>query len=571
MEREEALQQKLEHWCAVSVRALSNEPSVYFRGHHLVVREAPYLFQSPYLHLDFKTHDERKLRGVADGMALRLVLSDSELHDGLKPDSTIEALVFEILEQLRVESLTPASLPGMRTNLRLRFLFWARQAAASKLVENSIGLLLFTINVVCWSRLLKEPIPEEIEDVIESTRWGFSESLKHYLYVFSRHGSDQLKYSEHSLAIAQAVGRMIDQEASGDDKESGRDSIRNLLKTQQLNLQWLDIEDSSLQQNYGISEADDIVFLAGEQEYRTFNKAYDKEVNATAVIRGAQLLKFRRHLDRLIRDQSVNAHRVARYLQLSLASPAKSGWRFGEEEGYLDSARLSRVVMSPGERRLFRQEDQIPSADCVVSIVVDNSGSMTHHGERIAVFVDTFAKVLELAQIKTEILGFTTVEWNGGKVAKEWQASGRPKNPGRLTSLNHTVYKKFETPWRRSRTAIAGMLKSELFREGIDGEALEWAVRRIESRPERQKIIVMLSDGSPMDTATVAANSDRYLDFHLAKVARSVESRPDVRLCAIGVGLDLSAYYRENMSISLDDELSTKDYFCIVDLLARAI
>jgi cobaltochelatase CobT len=184
--------------------------------------------------------------------------------------------------------------------------------------------------------------------------------------------------------------------------------------------------------------------------------------------------------------------------------------------------------------------------------------------------IDTLAKALELADIKTEILGFTTTEWNGGRVLKDWTKAGKPGDPGRLTSTCHNIYKAAETPWRRSRPAIAAMLKTDLFREGIDGEALQWAVERIEARPEKNKIIIMVSDGSPMDTATHKANSDRYLDQHLKYVANEVQKRPDIRLCALGVGLDLSAYYRESMAISLSDELATQDFMLIADLLSRA-
>lgn len=573
MDRLEVLQQKLEHWCASSVRALANVPSAHYRGHHLFIKDQPLLIHAPYLHLDFETHDTTKLRGVADSIALRLLYSDSELHQTLKPKSTIQQLVFEILEQLRTDSLMPECLPGMRSNLRARFLFWAHQALSSKLVENDIGLLLYTVTVVCWSRLLKQPIPEQIEDLIEGTRWGFPDELKHHLYRFSKVRDDQAGFAEHALAIALEVDHMIDEASEGgsDESQSETQALKSFIKTQQFALQWLETDAATLQQSLGVSRAQEIDNLDAAYQYRVYNKAHDIEVQAVNTIRHAQLLKFRAQLDKRSRQQSINTHRVARYLTQLIASPTPSGWAFGKEQGHLDSARLTRLVTSPNERRLFRQENQSAQADCVVSLVLDNSGSMTHHNELIAVFVDTFVKALELAGIKTEVLGFTTVDWNGGKVAKEWAAAGKPEKPGRLTSVCHTIYKAAETPWRRSRSAIAGMLKSELFREGIDGEALEWAVKRIETRPEKKKIVVMLSDGSPMDTATVAANSERYLDHHLAQVALAVEKRPDIQLCALGVGLDLSAYYRESMSISLHDEMVTKDYFAIADLLHRAV
>ncbi len=573
MERQEVLQQKLENWCAATVRAISNQPSVYFRGHHLVVQDSPFLLQAPYLHLDFSTHRTHQLRGVADSIALRLVYSDLTEHITRVPNQPIEQLVFELLEQLRCEALAPSSLPGIQSNLRNRFLFWAHQAAASSLVENNIGMLLFTINVVCWSRLHSQTIPEQIEDLIEGTRWGFSEELKRHFYEFKKNIGDQSVFAKHALGIAHEVGRMIDQanDANGDDDSQLKDTIRSLANNKQLNMRWLDGDDSSIVLSVAASQVDDLDNESAAYEYKIFNSAYDKVVFTTDVIRAAQLKKLRAQLDKRIRLQSVNTHRVARHLKQLVSNPQRGGWRFDQEEGHLDSARLTKLVTSPNDHRLFRREKNTLASDCVVSIVIDNSGSMTHHNEKVAALIDTLAKSLELADIKTELLGFTTTDWNGGKVLKEWAIAGKPENPGRLNSICHTVYKAAETPWRRARSSIAGLLRSDLFREGIDGEALLWAAERIQIRPEHNKIIIMLSDGSPMDTATHAANSDRYLDKHLAAAAASIERRPDIKLCALGVGLDLTAYYRESMSISLSDELVTKDFFAIAELLSRAV
>jgi len=572
MERTEALQQKLEHWCSTSVRALAGDPSIHFRGHHLFRKESPFFLQAPYLQLSFETHDNRKLRGVADSIALRLKHSDHELHESLKPEIPIEQLVFEILEQLRAESMAPDVMPGMRINLRERFLFWANQAAVSQLVENSVGLLIFTINIIAWSRLHRQPIPEVIEEVIEATRWGLVETIGSYLRAMSNCYQDQAEFSEHALAIANIINKLVDDEANSDaNNNENKRVLRGVNNSKQFKLQWLDVESSVALQRDGVSVANDIAVNGEHFKYTVFNSAYDKEVQASKMIRGAQLKKLRLQLDKRISQQSVNTHRVARYLKQLLAIPAISGWVFGKYVGYLDSARLSRLITSPSDHRLFRRETYQPSSDCVVSIVIDNSGSMTHHNEKVAAFVDTLVKVLEIAEVKSEVLGFTTVDWNGGRVAKEWAASGKPSNPGRLTSLYHTIYKAADRPWRRSREAIAGLLKSDNFREGVDGEALEWAAKRIENRPENTKIIIMVSDGSPMDTSTLVANSDRYLDNHLAQVASAIEKRPDIKLCGVGVGLDLSAYYRENISISLNKEMTTKDYLSIVDLLIRSV
>ncbi len=569
--KHEVLQQKLEHWCATSVRALSGNSRVHFRGHHLIVDEKLLILQAPYLQLDFSTHDNATLRGVADGIALRLLNSDLDIHKASMPESIVEKIVFEQLEQLRCEALTEERLPGMRNNLRRRFLFWANEAASSSLIDNSIGLLLYTINVVCWSRLHTQTIPEQIEELIEATRWGFTQEIKHHFYRFKSCRDNQEQFAVHALAIAKEVMNMIEEAQAKDHVEANlAGTVRQLAKSNNINIQWLDVDGSSVEQNYGISLPEEISATHAHSDYKIYNSAYDKIIEVGNSVRAAQLAKLRAQLDKRIRKQSVNTHRVARYLKLLVSTPARSGWEFGLEEGYLDSARLAALVTSPNDRRLFKKEHVTASSNCIVSIVVDNSGSMNHHNDVVAALIDTLAKALEQAQIKTEILGFTTTEWNGGRALKEWVKAGKPENPGRLTSTCHNIYKAAETPWRRSRPAIAAMLKTDIFREGVDGEALQWAVERIENRPEKNKIVLMISDGSPMDTATHANNSDRYLDRHLSFVVDRIERRPDVRLCALGVGLDLSSYYQESMSISLSNELGTNDFMSIADLLARA-
>ncbi|MGH1543417.1 MAG: cobaltochelatase CobT-related protein [Arenicella sp.] len=570
MERLEVLQQKLEHWCATSVRALANDPSVQYRGHYLHVGGNPFPIRVPYLHLNLETHDIRKLRGVADSIALRLCYSDYKLHQKLCPENNLELLIFELLEQLRTESLLPEKLPGIRSNLRNRFLYWANETSNSELVESQAGLLVFTIAMVCWSRLLNEPMDEIIENLIESTRMALSGQVGEHLAGLRKHRSDQLAFSQHALAIAKTIHSMISGLSRDSSEEDDDGAVESLIKNSQLNLQWLDADSSLLEQNHGMSFADDIAMIENDVNYSVYTSAYDQEVFAVKKIRQAQLKKFRTRLDKRISQQSVNHHRLARYLQQLFSSPQLSGWTFGEEEGYLDSTRLTRLLTSPDDRRLFRKEMGKPSADCVVTILLDNSGSMTHHSEEVAALVDTLTRALEQAGMKTEILGFTTGQWNGGKAFKDWSTNGKPKNPGRLNELTHTIYKVAGTPWRRSRQAIAGLLKSELFREGIDGEALQWAVSRLAKRYESKKIIMMISDGSPMDTATQMANEDRYLDRHLKQVAKEIEDRPDINLCALGVGLDLSAYYSQSMPISINKELMTKDFFDIAELLSKA-
>ncbi len=567
---EQALQHKLERWCLASLRALADEPQLDFRGHRLLRKQKTIGLRAPYLHLSFETRKTSELRGVADGIALRLTHCDLDWHHENSPDDPIATLVFDIAEQLRCETLAPDSLPGIRVNLNKRFLFWAVNAASSALVDNDIGLLLYTINVVCWSRLHGQAIPEAIEELIEGTRWGFSDEVKRHLFNLKKHLSNQFSFAEHAKALGNAVAEMVYSRHDNDGDEN-TNSLNIIEATKRLSLDWLNEDQTALQSQYGIVTGDNTKEIQdGAIDYRVFTRKHDIELPITSAIRQAQLIKLRLDLDKQVQQQAVNTHRLARHIEHLFSSPKRSGWSFGHDEGYLDAARLSRLLTSPNERRLFKRENHQPTSNGAVTILIDNSGSMTRVQSQLAAMVDTLIKALELAKLKTEVLGFTTVDWSGGRALKDWEKAGKPSHPGRLNGIRHTIYKDANQAWRRARPALAGLLRSDLFREGVDGEAIEWAVSRLERRPEQNKILMVISDGSPMETATHAHNDEHYLDRHLSNVAEQIETRPDIKLCALGVGLDLSSYYQRSAFVNLENDLTTKDLIAVANLLAEA-
>ncbi len=309
-------------------------------------------------------------------------------------------------------------------------------------------------------------------------------------------------------------------------------------------------------------------FMGKGQGYRVFTSAYDREVNAASLVRPEQLRELRQRLDKRIGSQGINIPRLARRLSALLAAPRRDGWLFGEEEGYIDGRRLTQLIASPAERRLFHQEQYRPHANCLVTILIDCSGSMKAHIDSIAMLVDVLGRALEQAEVNTEILGYTTGAWNGGKCKLEWIGRGRPVNPGRLNELCHLVYKSADSAWRRARPDIAALLKADLFREGIDGEAVEWACRRMIGRDEERRILIIVSDGCPMDTATNLANDKFYLDNHLKQVVASLELSREVEVYGLGVGLDLSPYYSHCLALDLSETLGNQVFEEILQLLA---
>ncbi len=571
MSQVEVLQQKLEHWCAASIRALADEPSVHYRGHYLNFKGRPFPVRVAHLQLDPETNDYRNLRGVADGIAMRLCYSDSELHKSLRPENNLQSWIFELLEQLRVESLAPEQLPGIKANLKRRFLDWADKAHASGLTESHAGMMIFALVITAWSRLFSAQPPEQIEDLIEATRMSFGRLIGTHLRAMKRNKENQLDYSVDALLVAEKIEKEISglSPISDEDIDENED-VEKLLKNPNTSLRLLYADGDDIDQAVGVSGVNDIVIAEDVIDYKIYTTEYDKVVDISKKIRPELLRSMRESLDKRIQQQSVNIPRLARYFSKLFSVPQLSGWDFGQEEGFLDSGRLSRLFTAPDDRKLFRQEAEKPLVDCVVTVLIDNSGSMSQHSEDIAILVDTLVRALELGRIKTEVLGFTTGAWNGGKAHKKWSKNGRPDNPGRLNDLCHNIYKTADTQWRRSRQAMAGLLKPDLFRESIDGEALQWAHGRLAQRSEKRKIIMVISDGSPMDTSTQLVNKEeRYLDKHLKLVASDIEAKPDIHLCALGVGLDLSAYYSRSLMI-LDKELDNKAYFEIADLLTHA-
>jgi cobaltochelatase CobT len=309
-----------------------------------------------------------------------------------------------------------------------------------------------------------------------------------------------------------------------------------------------------------------LVLVGSDSGYRIFTTAYDREVDAASLARKELLKEYRERLDHRIAGSGVNFQHLARDLKALLAVPARDGWDSGQEEGLIDGRRLAQLVSSPLERRLFRSERQEPLADCLVSLLIDCSGSMKEHSESVAMLADMLVRALEQAGVASEVLGFTTNAWNGGRARTDWLRAGRPAHPGRLNEACHIVFKNADLSWRRARPNIAALLKADLFREGLDGEALAWAMQRSGGRSEERKLLIVVSDGSPMDSATHLANDVHYLDHHLKDSVAQFEQQ-GAEIYGLGVGLDLSPYYSRSHVLDLSAGVGTAVLREIVEMV----
>lgn len=561
----EKRQQQIEELCAASIRALSGQADLHFRGGKLHRGNFRLPDFAPHLHPSLQDDDFASFRGAADGIALRLALSDAEVHRRHSPEQRTARLVYEVLEQLRVESLAPATMPGVQRNLRHRFEAWAMAFHGSGLTETISGLVLYALVQIAHSRLHGTPVLEATEDLIEGTRARLQPLIGQDLAALRRLRHEQTLYAPRARIIADAVADLLggldeaDAEAANDDEVAER-KLRFSLRMQ------FDGEDDA---GVAIADAESSrAFDETHSGYRVFTAAYDTEHAAATLVRAALLREYRERLDRLIAEHALNALRLARQLKAVLALPQHDGWEGAREEGRIDGARLAQLISTPTERRLFRADRHEPVADALVSVLIDCSGSMRRHVEAVAMLADLLARALEIAGARCEILGFSTGAWNGGRAARDWKRAGRPRHPGRLNERCHLVFKDADTAWRRGRASIAALFKPDLFREGFDGEAIDWAVSRALQRDESRKLLLVVSDGCPMDSATQQANDAGYLSQHLLQVVQRHEAAGAVQIAGIGVGLDLSVFYSRCQAIDLSQGLKHAVLDEIVALIA---
>jgi cobaltochelatase CobT len=607
-------QQRLDALCAATLRALSARREVHARGPHWYAGDSALPSFAPHLHpqAQHKPHasavqvayaiplafvpppqDQKvanpqaalrqslgaanlpdaatiaSFRGAADGIALRLSFSDAQLHRQLRPQGPMARRVFDVLEQYRVESLVPPQWPGVRSNMSARFAAWSHAFVAARLHESAQGLLLLTVAQIGRARVTGEPVDEALQDMLEATRFGLVPHIGHALAGLRRSRHDQALYAQHALAIAQVVADLADgasQAAGKADKLAPEDSEEEDAWLQI----WVDFEAGEESGFASALEARQSQRGAAHS-YRVFSTRYDREVRASDLVRQAQLQELRSQLDLSVRECGVSAPRLARRLQTLLALPQIDGWESAQDSGYIDGRRLAQMVAKPDEQSVFRLPHSAPRADVALTLLLDCSGSMKQHMEKLAPLVDLLTRALDMAGVATEVLGYTTNTWNGGRLMRDWRRSGKPVQPGRLNELCHMVFKDSGQPWRRSKLGLSAMLKADLFRECVDGEALRWAAERLRAQETERRMLVVFSDGSPMDGATVLANDTHYLDRDLQHVARQLEREAAIGLCAVGLGLDLSAYFARSTVLDLQNQTAAQALGDVLALLARTM
>ena len=551
------------------IRALGRTPSADYRAQQLRVNDVGVGIATPYLLADPSQDDapdDVVSRGVVDAIAVRLRHSDGDLFAEHEPEDVVARIIFDMLEQLRCESLVPDALAGTRNNIERAFRAWCLR---ERLSSTAIGILIFTVMHMVRARLIAPIHDELIEDRIESTRALISPIIGVALKGLREHREDQTAYVVPALSIAEAIAEMV-LDSSADLVEQTAQTTAALF----IPPEWGEDDSADgeqwIQGVETVAKPSDREALETIGGYRVFTTTHDVELRGGDLYSAERLRELRVTLDEQIAAQSVSAFTLARRVQRLFVGFAEDGWRSGEEEGFLDPARLGQVVANPGNHNVFRKQRLSPIAPAVVSFLIDNSGSMKRQRHQsVTVLVDTLARALDLAGATSEILGFTTNAWNGGEALREWRRAGEPGSPGRLAERSHIIYKDADTPWKRSRHGVAAMMRAQHFREGIDGEAIVWAYERLLARPEPRKVLVVFSDGAPMEAATINANGESFLESHLQLVVQQIERAGVVQIGAATVDQSVEMIYSNTVGIDLTGTLSLSEYQIIEKLFAR--
>lgn len=538
--------------------------------------------------------DAAIIRGHADSLALRLACHDTKLHQRMQPSGDLARAIFEAVEQTRVEAIGSNRMPGTRSNLTAVLTDRYRRSNYADITNRSEAPLEEAIALMVRERLTGQAPPRDARRIVELWRAHVEERAGAKLESLLQNVENQKAFSQltrdilSSLDMGEESGSADDQDdgneesEGGSEEEGGQDSQPEESENQPTATETeSELSDEDLPEGEMESESapadtppdgeeaadlDDPGEAMHQRppsmhdnrgpEYHAFTTRFDEEVHADDLCDTEELTRLRAHLDKQISHLQGVVARLANRLQRRLLAQQNRAWEFDLEEGVLDPARLSRVVTDPTAALTFKRERDTDFRDTVVTLLIDNSGSMRGRPITVAATcADILARTLERCGVKVEVLGFTTRAWKGGQSREAWLAAGKPAAPGRLNDLRHIIYKPADAPWRRARRSLGLMMREGLLKENIDGEALDWAHKRLLARTESRRILMMISDGAPVDDSTLSVNPGNYLERHLRHIISQIENRSPVELIAIGIGHDVTRYYRRAVTIVDAEEL----------------
>jgi len=565
---------------------LENEREIKFSGNssYLSTKE----IRLPQILKDLDNKQLTKLRGEADKIALKLKHHDPALFSKLLPSSDLSSQIFKLAEDARIEAVGSKHFSGIKNNLQSLIVEQYKETILPIPGGDDKEALVKALHLVIREKITKSDAPSNTSISLEKWRPWINSKIGNLLNQLQENITNQEKFAAKTKELLTALQAEIgeaDSNNNGDNEEDSEDTNSEESEDNDNSSQNDGDDDQEAGLDGGSDSQEDEGQIEGdaqdgdaedqdgdsegeipsnplpgynqgknnlEQSYKVFSTKYDEIVNATDLCDEDELTRLRATLDKQLEVLQGAIARLANKLQRKLQAKQNRSWNFDLEEGMLDASKLSRIITQPLFPLSYKQEKDMKFRDTIVTLLIDNSGSMRGRPITIAaICADIMARTLERCGVKVEILGFTTKAWKGGQSREQWINDGKPTYPGRLNDLRHIIYKPADAPWRRAKNSLGLMLREGILKENIDGEALIWAHDRLLGRLEDRKVLMVISDGAPVDDTTLSSNSGNYLELHLKEVISFIESRSPVELVAIGIGHDVTRYY--NKAVTLTD------------------
>lgn len=567
-----------------TARALAHEPEVELAFTADAPTQAGKNFKVPMPGRLLPPEQVAEARGFADAFALKLKHHNAARHAALRPSEPIAGAAFDAVENARVEALGARDMAGVAANLGHSLELKLRTDPISRAQATDEVPISTALALIVRERLTGAAVPDVAAAGVDMLRGWIEEKAASDLDALGLALDDQSAFAaltqsmlEH-LNLTEGDVDPSDADEGGDDADDNQDQDGDSdddgegeAGTAEARAEPQTGEGEETEADYDGQDMDDQDGADGEMgedgmqpvtpqrrnwdhlpqsDYKVWSTKYDETITATELADEEELNRLRAYLDQQLSNLQSVVTKLANRLQRRLMAQQNRSWDFDQEEGMLDAARLARVVVSPGSSLSYKIERETDFRDTVVTLLIDNSGSMRGRPISIAaISADILARTLERCGVKTEILGFTTRAWKGGQAREDWLAAGRSPMPGRLNDLRHIIYKKADEPWRHAKRNLGLMMREGLLKENIDGEALLWAHNRLIARAEDRRILMVISDGAPVDDSTLSVNHGGYLEQHLRKVIEMIETRSPIQLVAIGIGHDVTRYYKRAVTI----------------------
>ncbi|HXJ00542.1 MAG TPA: cobaltochelatase subunit CobT [Micropepsaceae bacterium] len=541
------------------------------------------------------------VRGAGDAYALKLAYHEDAIDKDLKPAGTDAGAIFEAAEQARVEAIGSLAMPGVRENLNAILTMRCKAHGLADVKEQIQAPLIDVLSLIMRERLTGDAPPTLAKRAVDLWRPFVEAKVGGDLDKLKDNVRDQRAFGKITRSILtglELADEYVDEpqgeeespedsnqdQSESEDESEGSDSEPSSLESEKKESSEagedvageMKSDEADAQESMETKEGKrpfrpDLPFSDVDRwDYKVFTGQFDETVNAEDLCDAEELTRLRNFLDQQLAPVQGLVARLANKLQRLLMAQQNRSWDFDLEEGILDTARLSRIVIDPMHPLSFKMERETDFRDTVVTLLLDNSGSMRGRPIMVAAMcADILARTLERCAVKVEVLGFTTRAWKGGQARERWLNEGKPAHPGRLNDLRHIIYKAADVPGRRTRKNLGLMMREGLLKENIDGEALIWAHSRLIARPESRRILMVISDGAPVDDSTLSVNAGNYLDKHLRQVIAEIETKSTVELVAIGIGHDVTRYYRRAVTILDAEQLAGAMTDQLIDLFAQ--